>query len=69
MDNSTPRTLEEVCEKEDFRIMVYNNVYCSLATCKKIECAWQSPYRDHNGLYICLKCCTELEAEEDYSIN
>ena len=48
------RTLEEVCDAEDFTIIILDNTYCSLALNKKIRCEYQSAEKDHNGLYICL---------------
>lgn len=49
------RTLEDVCEKEDFSIKILGNTYCSLSQNKKIVCGWQSEEKDQNELYYCLK--------------
>jgi hypothetical protein len=51
----TPRTLEVICEREDFHTELNGNCYCSLAIAKKIYCRWQASEQDHNGLYPCIK--------------
>ena len=50
-----PRTLEYICEDANFSVILLENVYCSLAKEKKIDCMWQSNKKDHNGFYPCIR--------------
>lgn len=49
-----PRTLVEICEKEDLHVELNGNIYCSVGMNKKIDCPRQAKERDHNGLYPCM---------------
>ncbi len=52
-----PRSLENICEKEDFHTELNGNVYCSLNLKpeKKVICRYLSDKPDQNGLYPCMK--------------
>lgn len=48
------RSIEEICEKEDFHITLLGNNYCMIKPSEKIECKFRGSDKDHNGLYVCL---------------
>jgi len=48
------RTLEDVCEQENFSIELLGNTYCRLKMGEKIGCKYQSDMKDQNKMYQCM---------------
>lgn len=66
-DYVPPRELVNICDKENFKIILRGNKYCKIGLgTKKIDCPRQSKIKDANGLYPCLDI-REDDEEEDYS--
>jgi len=53
-DKDSPRSLVDICDKEDFRTIIQGSQYCSLGISKQIDCPRQSKVKDQNGFYLCL---------------
>jgi len=64
-EDESPRNLVDICEVEDFRVVINENKYCSIAMNKKIECPMQRGYKDQNGLYPCMNIRDDYEVSDD----